>query len=52
VGDLPLKGHALYDMNVYTAEWIPGNSDSDYSVCEIPQGASVLLFVRMMLIGI
>jgi hypothetical protein len=29
VGDLPLKGHALYDTNVYEAEWIPLTSDSD-----------------------
>jgi hypothetical protein len=29
VGDLPLKGHALYDTNVYTAEWIPVTFDSD-----------------------
>jgi hypothetical protein len=29
VGDLPLKGHPLYDTNVYTAEWIPLISDSD-----------------------
>jgi hypothetical protein len=29
VGDLPLKGHELYDENVYTAEWIPVTSDCD-----------------------
>jgi hypothetical protein len=29
VGDLPLKGHALYGTNVYTAEWIPVTFDSD-----------------------
>jgi hypothetical protein len=29
VGDLPLKGHPLYDTDVYTAEWIQLISDSD-----------------------